>query len=957
MTALTAALDLILLSVKRLRNKPWMAIATLLGLIVAIALTVSIPMYTEAANNQRLKQELVNFDESLAIPFMYRLINTAGKSTATDIDAADDLITSFAPALVHLPLDVAAISIQSAYFGLYPSGEGSYANKREDLGRTKLGCIRDLQDNIEIVEGSWPRQVNVEMGERLDVLVSESRAVEIGLQVGEEYTLFRGVETVTRDEVPVRIVGIWRPLAPDATYWFLSPTIYDDVMLLSEDTYRPFAAGQVDAQAIYYNYVAWYQLYDGSTLNADQVPRILRGMQVLRTRATNLIPGISFSVSPEEPLKRHEQAVRLQTNLMLGFGLPIIALILFFSAYIARITATQRVGEIAMLRSRGFGIDHIVVLSSIQCIILTLIALVLGLFLGREVAKLLGNTQSFLSFTSRSPLPVHITPSSIRTGLAISLLALVLSVMPDLRSAQLTAVAYWQRTARSTERPWWQRYYVDVILALAVAYCYYLIQKGEGMAFLRGGATSPLENPLVLITPFMFMVVSVMLFLRIMPLLFRLGAALAGLSRGLVPVMTLRHLERSANYYGSVLMLLSLSVSLSLYVASMAWTLDKNLIDRTYYAVGADISADEMGIVLSSSGVQTLDDGSSSSSSIEDASYGYGIVPIDEANNVPGINAAMRLYRGSMTIRSGDSPIKGTMVAVQRTRVPEIAFFRSDFSPSSLGELMNALALEWSGALVDPELLATTGLSVGDRLLLQMDISQASIVEFTIVGTLDMFPTVYPDDYPLVLANLDYVTEQVGWPLTGEIWLSVTPEAEADMLSKDLETLGFQLRTVDDARGQVSSEQSQLLRVGLFGFLSTGFVAASGLSVLALVIYSFVSFRQRYIQFGILHAIGLTKAQLERLFIFEQCIIITLGTLVGSLLGFASCHLFLEFFQVSATEAQPMPPLLVEIAIHDIWKTYAVLGLCLVLLALATLRLLKGLRMFEAIKLGAQLTG
>lgn len=961
MTVITAALDIVVLAVRRLRNKPWMAIATLLGLIVAIALTVSIPIYTEAANNQLLREEMVSLDESLAIPFMYRLINTAGKINGDDIDAADDLLTDFAPALVRLPLDVASISIQSAYFGLYPSGDETYASQREDLGRTKLGCVRDMQDNIELVEGTWPRQVDVEMGERLDVLVSEDRAVELGLQVGEEYTLFRGIETVTRDEVPVRIVGIWRPLDATSTYWFLSPSVYDDVMLLAEDTYRPFAAGQADAQAIYYNYIAWYQLYDGSTLNADEVPRILNGMQILRTRASNLVPGISFSVSPEEPLERHEDAVRLQINLMLGFGLPIIALILFFSAYIARITATQRVGEIAMLRSRGFGVDHIVLLSSVQCIILTAIALVLGLFLGKEVARLLGNTRSFLSFTARSPLPVHITPSSIRTGLAIGLLALVLSVVPDLRSAQLTAVAYWQRTARSTERPWWQRYYVDIVLAIAVAYGYYLISKGEGMAFLRGGASSPLENPLVLITPFLFMLASVLLFLRVMPLVFKLGAAIAGLSRALVPVMTLRHLERSANFYGSVLMLLSLSVSLSLYVASMAWTLDKNLIDRTYYEIGADVNADEMGIVLASSGSTSLQDSTSGSSSASDASddigYGMGMVPIDEANTVPEIDAAMRLYRGSMTIRSGESPLKGTIVAVQRTRVPSIAFFRNDFAQASLGELMNALALSWDGALVDPALLADTGLTVGDRLLLQMDISQASIIEFTIVGTMDMFPTVYPDDMPLVITNLDYVTEQVGWPLTGEIWLSVTPEAETDALAQGLEDLGFHLRTISDARGVVSSEQSQLLRVGLFGFLSTGFIAASGLSVLALVIYSFVSFRQRYIQFGILHAIGLSKAQLERLFVFEQFIIIALGTLVGSVLGFASCHLFLGFFQVSTTEAQPMPPLLVEIAMHDIWKTYAVLGLCVLVLALATLRLLKGLRMFEAIKLGTQLTG
>lgn len=155
----------------------------------------------------------------------------------------------------------------------------------------------------------------------------------------------------------------------------------------------------------------------------------------------------------------------------------------------------------------------------------------------------------------------------------------------------------------------------------------------------------------------------------------------------------------------------------------------------------------------------------------------------------------------------------------------------------------------------------------------------------------------------------------------------------------------------------VTTEQSQLLRVGLFGFLSVGFIATSGLSMLSLMIYSFTSFQQRYIQFGILHAIGLSKVQLERVFVLEQGVLILLGILVGTGLGFLGCSLFLPFFQVSVTETQPLPPLHVEIALHDIWKTYAMLGAALLLLAVGTLRLLKSLRTFEAIKLGTQLTG
>ncbi len=952
------------LAIQRLRSDPWLSLGLTAGLIVAVMLTVSVPMYTEAANNRLLQQELVSVDRTLRIPYMFRAVNASGAIGEPELEVADNLLDSQAPQLIGLPLEMSGFTVHSDYFGLYPVREGTYGDRRDELGRFKLGALRAFEERVDLVEGRWPAEHDPSMGGALEVLVSQVTADEAGFQIGEDYVMFRGIETAEGgDQVPVRVVGIWEPKDPDSTYWFLAPSVYDGVLLMTESSYRAFASTRPDDTMLFYNYIAWYRLYDGTDLTADRVSRILRGTTILKTRLTAVIPSVGFPLSPENALSRHQRSVRLQTTLMLAFGLPIIILVLCFVAFVASIASSRRQGELAVLRSRGYGTGHLVLLSGVGALLLVAVSLAIGLLLGPYVGRLMWSTRSFLEFTGREPLNVRIVPSSVRVGLLVGVLAAVVSILPDLSSAGLTTVSYWQRTARMTAKPWWQRYYLDVLLALMAGYGYYMIVKGDAMEFLLGGTGSLFENPLVLVTPFVFMLAVVLLFLRLVPLVFKASSVGTGLLPNLVPFLATRRLERASNRYSGVLMLLVLSVGLSLFTASMAWTLDRNLRERTYFQIGADMSVQEMGVVLmgemESGGSSTLSGGGTSTSEDVDAGSAMAgaLVPVEEALNVPGIEEAARLYRGSVSVRTGGSARKGTLVALQRLYAPGVAFFRSDFGPQPLGTLMNALAVHSDGVLVDPEFLSDSGLTVGDQLNMQLDISQGRTVSFRVVGTVRMFPTVYREDYPLFVANLDYVTEQLGWPLTGLIWLSVDAGAAPEAVAEGLEAEGFAMRGVFDAREMISSEQSQLVRVGLFGFLSAGFVATSLLSMLSLLIYSLTSFKERYIQYGILSALGLTKGQIASEFLAEQMGILSMGIAAGTGLGAWACALFLPFFQVSTGETAPMPPLIVEIALRDIWKTYAVIGVSLVVLIVGTARLLKSLRMFEAIKLGSQLTG
>ena len=954
--SLTAPWDMLRLALRRLFSDLGLTLGTLLGLVTVVAIATSVPLYVEAANNELLAEELgeIASGGAPAFAFFYHIPYVSQPVSTAEFRAVDDFLSQQAPDTIGLPLDVQRVVMNSERLGLFPSDEGSYRSLRNQLGYVQLGYVRDLREHIDIVEGDLPDESTGL--EPLEVIVSQELAGSLGLSAGESFRVYRDDDRLGRIDIPVRVAGIWVASDAEGDYWFLPPDVYDQTMLVSEATYlgEILPGNEVWALA----YAAWYQTYDGASVTAERVPDILAGMGRTLSLLKGIVPTLSTAQSPEWALVRHQEAVGQQNNLLLAFGVPVMALLLLFTAYLSGLSIQHRSHEIALLRSRGASVRQVLGLFAIQGALLGLLSLALGLPCGIAIAQLIGRTRAFMQFDlAQAGMAVQITRASVQVGLAVMLVSVASYLVPALRAARLTAVSFWRRQ-RMSEIPAWQRFGLDIILVLVAVYGVYAIRSGQGLAFLRAGQASPLEEPIVLLAPSLYLLAGVLLFLRVVPLLLNLVARGIELLPGTTMLLALRQLARNSQRYGGVLMLLALSCGLSLFTASMAKTLDANLVDRARYQSGGDIAIVEKGwgIAAQDVGLQELMQGEEGS---DDADGGgsLSLVPESEALRVPGVQAVTRVHRFAAQTLSTQSRERGTVVGVDRYTFPEVAYYRSDFSGQSLGALMNTLATQARAALIDRQSLLRHNLSIGDTVLLGFDSEGSRPLELVLVGTVELFPGVVEEDMPLFVTGSQVILQALGVPMPGQLWLRVDQTAEAEQLVSDLEALDFQVRTVIDAREVVGEEQAGLLRVGLFGLLSVGFVAVALLSVLSLMIYSFMSFQARSIQFGVLQAIGMYRGQLERQFIVEQLLIVGMGVGVGTLLGLLACREFLPAFQVTYAAISPLPPMVVHLAWDDMRRVYAILAVALVALSLVALRLLHRLRMFEAIKLGSQTTG
>jgi putative ABC transport system permease protein len=264
-------------------------------------------------------------------------------------------------------------------------------------------------------------------------------------------------------------------------------------------------------------------------------------------------------------------------------------------------------------------------------------------------------------------------------------------------------------------------------------------------------------------------------------------------------------------------------------------------------------------------------------------------------------------------------------------------------------------------------------LNIGDKITLGIitGVAGESIpLEVNIVGTFDLFPTWYPETGTMIVGNLDEFFLQAGREYPHEVWLGTTrnanPEAityavrgfsilldqQADQTKLVQNGLNTIVKEWSSADLNIRAEQARPERQGLFGLLSVGFIASALLTVLGFLLYALFSFRRRFIEMGMLRAIGLSIQQMKSLLAAELAFLILLGIGAGTALGVLASRMFIPFLQIGASAQSQYPPFHIEIAWLSIVEIY-VLFIALFLVALSVLSsLLVRMKIFQAIKLG-----
>ena len=978
---------ILVVAAKRLLSQRWLALATLLGLAISVALIMSIPLYADAVYYRILRDELSARYETVGgspaaaarlrqrppFAFMFRYMGTLhGSLEWEDVQAVDAYLSGPAGAALGLPRQLLVRHCKTENLRLSPWEDSSaYEDADRPLDLVAFAFVSDLENHVTILEGHLPAVATPTPDSTVEVMVSEPLATGLGLQVGETYAVLPRslTQNLPATPIPVRIAGVWRATNPEEDSWFYDPTALEDLFFVPEETFRSRISPYVNNE-VYLG--LWYLVMDGSDVHASDVAPLLKRIAVVQQRVSALRPYTELDMLLVEALLRYQRAAGLLTILFYAFSVPIVGLLLAFISLVVGLSVGRQRNEMAVLRSRGATAAQVVGIAALEGLLLGMIALIVGTPVGTMMARVIGRARSFLDFTLQANLRVGVTVTTWCFGIASVGLALLAQLLPTIGAARHTIVTYKREQARTLQRPWWQRAWLDVLLFIPAAYGTFLLRQQGSIALPVAGQEmpgDPFQNPLLFLVPALGIFALTLFVLRLLPSVMGCIAWLSSRTSGVGVLLAARHLARTPGLYAAPVVLLVLTLSLSAFTASLAQTLDHHLYDQVYYQVGADVSLVEMGENVET-GASGGPSGGGASPVGQEEGPRWLFLPVSEHLKVPGVRAAARVGHYKAITQLSGTPQVGTFMGIDRVDFAQVAFWRRDFAPVSLGELMNALATTPYGVLVSRNFLREHALSMGDTFRIAVDTyAQRNELDVQIVGGFDLFPGWYPEQEqspgaarsgaqekqpggPLFVGNLDYLFDEAGGQFPYDVWLKTDPQADYEELVRGVRALGVRVEEWDTSRLKISKEQERPERQGLFGLLSVGFVAAALLTVLGFLLYAFFSFRRRFVELGVLRAIGLSARHMAAFLAWELAFLIAVGLAAGTGLGVWISRSFIPYLQVGAGPSAHIPPLVVEIAWPSIFHIYALFGLLFVAALGGLTALLLRIRIFQAIKLG-----
>ncbi|MCA9884044.1 MAG: ABC transporter permease [Anaerolineaceae bacterium] len=934
-------------AIRRLLAQPLLSGVTLLGVTIAVALILTIPIYSESVAFRLLNQRLTERDDQGSRPaFSYMFSYIGSWNDPVNWEATTDLDTYLRQKGGDLGLNVTLFvrHLETLNLRMFPGNESNYRDERRMLDYVTFGLTEHIEDYIEFVEGGPPAPADPAPDSIIEVMIYDEFASEFGIQVGETYLGYnwRLDPGDPLQITQIRVSGIWHEIDPSDEFWFYKPTVFGDILLVHQDTFvnRISAYSEQDI-----NLGVWYLVTDGSSVNTSRVDDLIERQDNVEKIADQLLPGTFIQSSPVDELGPYARTVSFLTLTLTVFSIPIIVLLVLFLMMILGLVVDRQRNETAVLRSRGTPTYQVIGLAMVEGIVISTLALIIGFFLASAFTRIMSSTRSFMDFSGQTGLIVSFPPNLIQTAIIALVFTVLLRVIPTVGAARQTIISYKQSNSRAISRPLWQRLGVDILLLLLIGYFYYQVDRQGSLIQVENGIANieqAYDQPFVFLMPPLTIFALTLFMLRFLPLIPRLIGWLLQFTDNVGLLIVTRQLERSASSYYLPLILLVSTIGLGIYTASFARTIDRYLYEQQFYRTAGDIS-----VRVFSEAIQGDD-----AIVADDANVVY--MHISEINSIENIESATRIgeYRASARLTSGN--VTGQFIGIDRAEFGEVAFWRSDFADTRLGYLLNALAPEQDTVLVSREFMQARGLNVGD--FIQVDITSYGEnipMNLQIVGALDYFPRWYPvEEGPLFVGNLDYIFELAQTELPYRIIARVTDDFNQRDFEREVRSRGATGVFVDEPLTRILREQDRPERQGLFGLLSIGFIASSLATTIGFLLYTIFSYQRRYVEFGILRAIGLPRNSMTLAVTWELGILIILGVSFGVGIGLLVSALYIPYMQFVSNLEGIVPPYMVTFAWSEIAQITALFVVTFLIVMLILLVTLRRMRIFQAVKLG-----
>ena len=944
---------------KMLKNK-WMVVCLLTGAVLAVAMISSIPIYTDGVLQRMLTKELEQYQKSTrvfpgqclvqaSIYSHYGSDNRIKAYHMIDKKVRQELVKD-----VGLPIIAETEDLVVDYMTALPEIQREEKPKKRFI---KIEAMSGLQDHIKLVHGRMFS--DQEQDGIIEAIVTEEAMDNLDLRLDEVYAVSDFLNSES-EPLRVKVVGVFTIKEQVDPYWFQGLWAFRESFLID---YSLFRKEFIESETPLLTKGQWYYAFDYYKITLENISSIMDAYKshsrwFTEKRVEFKMPAISIME------QYHEKEKQLTITLWV-IQVPIMLMLIFYVFMVSQLIVDHEKNEIAVLKSRGASGIQIFFMYLVESLILSAVAIAIGPPMGLLLCYFLGASNGFLEFVQRTALPVHLNIDAYIYSFWAVLMFMITMLIPASLSSRTTIVQYKQRKARTAAFMLWKKYFLDVVLLGVAGYGLYSYQMRQQAILVTGVSGTDLAiDPLLFVISTLFILGAGLVFLRIFPYMVRFIFWLGRKIWSPVLYATFIQVGRSGGQDRFLMLFIILTLSVGIFDANAARTLNNNIEEKIRYNTGADIviqahwednKPDVMWIDPSSMM------GPSQLSGWREEPVQYIEPPFLPYTQLSGVELATKVFRKEgVTVQTAtrQNVNKVYLMGIIPNEFGKVAWFRNDLLATHWYHYLNLMSRHPQAALVSTSFKRDFQVEKGDSLWVTW--GEQDYLEIVVYEFIDYWPTFNPNvtegpiqmNSPyLVVLNLPYIQANMALE-PYEVWIKKAPGATSEQIYKDIENRKLLIDRLDDSSQQIIIKKNDPMVQGTNGTLTLGFIVTMAVSTIGFLIYWILSIKQRVLQFGIFRAMGLSVKKIIGMLVCEQVLISGTAILVGIIIGGIASDLFVPLLQMVYSAAQQVPPFRVAAAREDYIRIYAVI-LMMLTIGLSVLGfIISRIKIHQAIKLG-----
>ena len=502
----------------------WRLLSTVvIGVLLASAIMAGTVIYFDALRELALKSTLANLTTN-EINIVVK--SERGPTTPQEYEKVSNAMNRQFDSRVDWFLEDRIRGGKTSTFFLTVPGNETAAG--DDNARSYFGFLPRLEQYITMVDGRMGQEQAISAPGAPLVLeaiipIEAAKLFNIGVSsrlssvpYWDDATPFTGVV----------VSGVFERNNPDDEFWHLDDTIFKAStsgsfraipFYITEKTFMEvLGVAFPDMDSTY----GWLLQVDQSKLNARNSTLARSNLGVMASRLSTNLFSFRQITELEDALTEYDRRLFFSKLPMFIILVLIAVVILYYVVTISSLLVEQQRGEIALLKSRGASSAQILTVFVLEGASISILAILVAPILAATVISILGFTPAFSDLSGSDRLTVSISSGAYLMGALGGLLSFAALLIPAIQASRIGVTKHRQESARPNSQPFFQRYYLDVML-LIISVVLFRQLTDQGSVVATGIFGEVAVNQVLLAVPALILVAFAMVLLRLFPLAVR----------------------------------------------------------------------------------------------------------------------------------------------------------------------------------------------------------------------------------------------------------------------------------------------------------------------------------------------------------------------------------------------------------------------------------------------------